>query len=180
MKMLTYDPDKRISAAEAYKHKWFEGKDFSVLTPEKTQELISNINEFYVISYFKIQSEDKLQQAAMMFIASQLMTRKEKEDLSSIFLSMDKNGDGSLTKEELLDGYTKLYGNRERARNEVESLMAIADVDNNGLVDYSEFLLATGNKRTMLSQANLKQAFDLFDIVYLILNIGQKWFNISR
>lgn len=47
-KMLTYNPEKRISAAGAYKHKWFEGKDFSVLTPEKNQELISNMNEFYV------------------------------------------------------------------------------------------------------------------------------------
>ena len=81
---------------------------------------------------------------------------------------MDKNGDGSLTKEELLDGYTKLYGNRERAKNEVDSLMAIADVDNNGLIDYSEFLLATGNKRAMLSKENVKQAFDLFDLVNVL------------
>ena len=46
--MMTYNPEKRISAAEAYKHKWLEGKDFSVLTVEKTQELIANISKFYV------------------------------------------------------------------------------------------------------------------------------------
>lgn len=101
----------------------------------------------------------------MLFIASQLMTREEKDKLTAIFMTLDKNGDGSLTKEELLEGYTKLYKNRERARNEVESLMAIADVDNNGLIDYSEFLLAAGNKRTMLTKANVKRAFDLFDVV---------------
>lgn len=106
-----------------------------------------------------------MQQAAMMFIASQLMSRKEKENLTAIFMALDKNGDGSLTRDELLEGYTKLYKNRERARAEVESLMAIADVDNNGLIDYSEFLLATGNKKEMLSKENVKQAFDLFDIV---------------
>ena len=94
----------------------------------------------------------------MMYIASQLMNHKEKENLTAIFMSLDKNGDGSLTKEELLEGYTELYGNKERARNEVESLMAIADVDNNGLIDYSEFLLATGNKREMLSKANVKHS----------------------
>lgn len=48
-KMMTVNPAKRISAEEAYKHKWFDGKDFSILSPEKTQELISNINQFYVI-----------------------------------------------------------------------------------------------------------------------------------
>lgn len=110
-------------------------------------------------------SADKLQQAAMMFIASQLMSKKEKEELTAIFMQLDKDGDGSLTKHELMEGYVKLYGNRERARSEVESLMAAADVDNNGLIDYSEFLLAAGNKKEMLSQANVKQAFDLFDIV---------------
>ncbi len=48
MRMLTYDPDKRISAAEAYKHKWLQSKEFCKLDPEKTQELIGNINKFYV------------------------------------------------------------------------------------------------------------------------------------
>ena len=176
--MLTYNPEKRISAPDAYKHKWFQGKDFSVLTQERAQDLISSINMFYVI--FKLrQSTDKLQQAAMMFIASQLMTRKEKEELTAIFISLDKNGDGSLTKEELLEGYTKLYGNRERARNEVETLMAVADVDNNGLIDYSEFLLATGNKREMLSKENVKQAFDLFDIVLIKVKPQDKSGSIS-
>eukprot|EP00826_Nyctotherus_ovalis_P041211 TRINITY_DN4122_c0_g2_i4.p2 TRINITY_DN4122_c0_g2~~TRINITY_DN4122_c0_g2_i4.p2 ORF type:complete len:228 (-),score=72.53 TRINITY_DN4122_c0_g2_i4:666-1349(-) len=46
--MLAYDPEKRITAEQAYKHKWFGGKEFSVLTVEKTQELVANINEFYV------------------------------------------------------------------------------------------------------------------------------------
>ncbi len=101
----------------------------------------------------------------MMFIVSQLMTNKEKENLRAIFMALDKNGDGTLTKEELLEGYAKFYGNRERARAEVESLMAKADVDNNGSIDYSEFLLAAGNKKELLSKANVKQAFDLFDMV---------------
>ena len=101
----------------------------------------------------------------MMFIVAQLMTNKEKADLRSIFMSLDKNGDGTLTKDELLEGYAKFYKNRERARAEVEYLMANADVDGNGSMDYSEFLLAAGNKKQLLSKENVKQAFDLFDIV---------------
>ena len=102
------------------------------------------------------------------------MTKKEKEDLKGIFLALDKNGDGALTREELLEGYTKLYGNKERAIVEVNNLISHADVDNNGTIDYSgtcsllnllEFLLASANKKQLLSQSNVKQAFDLFDIV---------------
>ncbi len=111
----------------------------------------------------------------MMFIVSQLMSKKEKEELSDIFMALDKNGDGSLTSEELLEGYTKLYGNVERARAEVKYIMSNADIDNNGTIDYSgtaimynnhvEFLLASANKKQLLSKSNVKQAFDMFDIV---------------
>lgn len=46
--MLTYNPERRVSAAEANKHDWFEGKDFNKLSPEAIQELITNMNQFYV------------------------------------------------------------------------------------------------------------------------------------
>eukprot|EP00826_Nyctotherus_ovalis_P005621 TRINITY_DN11278_c0_g1_i10.p1 TRINITY_DN11278_c0_g1~~TRINITY_DN11278_c0_g1_i10.p1 ORF type:complete len:225 (-),score=35.72 TRINITY_DN11278_c0_g1_i10:378-1052(-) len=163
-KMLTYSPKERISAADAYQHEWFKAET-QLLNPEKMQELVSNMNQFYVCPYCNCESIGKLQQAAMMFITTQLMTRKEKDNLTAIFLSLDKNGDGTLTREELMEGYTRLYGSGERVRIEVESLMAVADVDNNGTIDYSEFLLAAGNKKKLVSNANVKQAFDLFDIV---------------
>ena len=80
----------------------------------------------------------------MMFIVSQLMTSKEKEQLRDIFMALDINGDGELTPEELLEGYTRLYKNEERARAEVNYLMANADADNNGSINY------TGTLRELL------------------------------
>ena len=50
-KMLTYDPAKRISAVEAYKHPWLKKKGFSSLNEEQKIELSTNIHEFYV--FFK-------------------------------------------------------------------------------------------------------------------------------
>ena len=47
-KMLTYNADERISAAEAYKHPWFHNKEYNVLDPEKAQELVENMKRFYV------------------------------------------------------------------------------------------------------------------------------------
>lgn len=49
--MLTYDPSKRISAAEAYQHKWLQSKHFIDMSPKKMQELVSGISQFYVIPY---------------------------------------------------------------------------------------------------------------------------------
>ena len=112
-----------------------------------------------------LKSANKLQQAAMSFIATQLMSHKEKAMLTKIIMNLDKNGDGILTNEELLEGYIKLYGNKERALAEVKSLMSNADIDGNGTIDYSEFLFAAGNKKMLLTKTNMKQAFDLFDVV---------------
>lgn len=108
----------------------------------------------------------------MMFIVSQLMTSKEKNDLKEIFTTLDKNGDGMLTQEELLEGYTKFYKSEERAKAEVKYLMENADSDNNGTIDYSEFLMAMANKKNLLSKENVKRAFDLFDTVVLGLRVG--------
>ncbi len=49
-KMLTYNPDKRISAAESYKHAWLQTKEMNPLSADRTQELISNLSKFYVLS----------------------------------------------------------------------------------------------------------------------------------
>jgi len=65
------------------------------------------------------------------------MSNQEKADLKKIFLALDINGDGTLTQEELLEGYTKMYGNRERAIAEVNYMMVNADIDKNGTIDYS-------------------------------------------
>lgn len=65
------------------------------------------------------------------------MTSKEKDSLKDIFMALDKNGDGTLTQDELVEGYTKMYGSKDIAMAEVTYLMNIADVDNNGVIDYS-------------------------------------------
>lgn len=95
------------------------------------------------------------------------MTNKEKNDLKEIFTTLDKNGDGVLTPEELLEGYKKFYKSEEKAIAEVKYLMESADADNNGMIDYSEFLVAMANKKSILSKENVKRAFDLFDSVFL-------------
>jgi calcium-dependent protein kinase len=76
----------------------------------------------------------------MMFIVSQLMTSQEKEQLREIFMSLDLNGDGELTAEELLQGYTTLYKSEEQARAEVRDLMEEADADKNGSINYTGIL----------------------------------------
>lgn len=51
---------------------------------------------------------------------------------------MDENGDGSLTLEELKHGLKDMKNGQE-----ILDLMAAADTDNSGTINYTEFLAAT-------------------------------------
>lgn len=68
---------------------------------------------------------------------------------------MDKNSDGKLSREELIEGYNKIMGDLA-AEEEVDKIMKIADADGSGEIDYSEFVVATMDKRKLLSNEKLE------------------------
>ena len=67
----------------------------------------------------------------------------EKQKLLDIFKAFDKNGDGILEMDELIEGYIEYFnGDVELAQKEVQEMMDKLDFNGNGSIDYSEFLLA--------------------------------------
>mmetsp|Transcript_14813 Transcript_14813/g.22967 ORF Transcript_14813/g.22967 Transcript_14813/m.22967 type:complete len:87 (+) Transcript_14813:956-1216(+) len=79
----------------------------------------------------------KIQQAALTAIAVQASPDDIKE-LRDTFKALDKNGDGSITFDELKAG----LGHKESAETLIELLKG-ADTDGSGTIDYTEFLAAT-------------------------------------
>ena len=59
-------------------------------------------------------------------------------------------------------GYIKIIG-KENASREVDRIFRMVDTDNNGSIDYSEFVTACINKENILSRKRLKAAFRIFD-----------------
>ena len=49
------------------------------------------------------------------------------------------------------------------AESEVDKIMEAADIDGSGEIDYSEWLMATTNRKSLLNEDKLKQAFAYFD-----------------
>lgn len=97
-----------------------------------------------------------------MYIVKQFATKEDKEELLKTFQSLDKNGDGVLSKKELLDGYRKIMA-EDDALMQVENIMKQVDKNQSGIIDYSEFVAATINKRKLLSQEKLEAAFRVID-----------------
>uniref|UniRef100_A0A3B0N531 non-specific serine/threonine protein kinase n=1 Tax=Theileria annulata TaxID=5874 RepID=A0A3B0N531_THEAN len=164
-KMLIYNSEKRISAAEALEHHWI-----TFMTREKNIDL--PCLEFTIDNMRSFHYKQKFIQAAMLYIGSKLLTRDECKSLTAIFNSMDKNGDGQLDRSELIDGYTqylKFKGKgmelveRSEIEEQVDMILQDIDFDNNGYIDYSEFLTVAMDRRTLFSKERLENAFKLFD-----------------
>ena len=71
--LLTYDIDKRPSAEEALKHPWITEMSNASIDATIAMGALSNLKTF--------RADQKLKQATFAFIASQLLTKQEKENL---------------------------------------------------------------------------------------------------
>lgn len=81
-----------------------------------------------------------------MYIVTNFLGKNEREELQQTFMALDKNADGKLSREELIDGYTEMYGNVDVAEKEVDCIMKNVDVDHNGYIDYSGTYLLIINR----------------------------------
>ena len=49
------------------------------------------------------------------------------------------------------------------AENEVERIMNLVDTDHSGFIDFTEFITATMDRKTILSKERIEAAFNTFD-----------------
>ena len=157
--LLELNPNKRLSAKDALNHSWFKLFNVDKFKNKKFNEknlitIIKNISEFRI--------EQKLQQATLAFLVHNLSSQEELFELKEIFCAFDKNCDGRLTKEELHEGLNKIY-HVTNITNSLDCLMKTIDTDNNGFIEFEEFVRASIDKEKLLTEKNLKIAFDLFD-----------------
>jgi calcium-dependent protein kinase len=158
-KFLNRNVNERISAGEALNHpffKKFKPKDNNVDTNQKISLFINNLKSF--------KSTYKLQEAAIAIIVHNIPHNEEIKELERAFRFIDENGDGRLTKEELINGQIKYMGKTENeAFIEVDKIFKQVDADRNGYIEYEEFIRACIKKETLFDDKYLKFAFSFFD-----------------
>jgi calcium-dependent protein kinase len=151
--LLTFDPSKRISAMEALHSPWVQG---ATQNCEKPVEL----THMYLQNLTKFQTVQKLEKAALTYITSQLITVQEISELRLVFTQLDKNGDGRLDRGELISAYEK----SDLPLSGLEQIFQACDSDQNGFIDYTEFITSASNWQTLLSKERLESAFKVFDL----------------
>jgi calcium-dependent protein kinase len=160
--LLIYNPINRISAEEAVKHPWFtkfNTKNNINFVPEnKIKDLITNIKN-YNPGFI-------LQQAALGFLVHNYPQMEDVIEASKLFNLIDTNGDGIIVKLELLDGLRNmlyLNGESHRLKEDVEKIFKILDSDENGYLEYGEFVRAAVDRTRFLNNSCMKFAFNRFD-----------------
>ena len=152
--MLAKDPRQRPSAWELFSHGWFQCQ--STTDSPRTNRALS-VSVLTRLKDFRAGSQ--IRQAALHLITSQFTDTSKYEELRNVFLALDTNKDGKLSREELMCGYKLLkLGNVE----EVDRIMEICDTDHNGYLDYTEFLTATLSWEHLETET-LDAAFSAFD-----------------
>ena len=86
------------------------------------------------------------------------MTQNEAQELETAFNILDKDGSGTLSKEELIEGYKRIYGNNFN-ESEIDALLNMADENEDGVISYSEWLLTAMNRQKILTGDKLDAAF---------------------
>ena len=155
-KMLIRNVKERLSAAQTLAHPWIQ--QFRSATVANSAVLSSALAQMRTFHHMS-----KLKEAIYTYIATQLMSEADTKELREAFQALDKNGDGRLSKEELLSLYKTTLGDVD-AQTEANKLLANVDTDRSGFIDYSEFLKASLDRSKHLCKQNLEVTFKAFDV----------------
>ena len=156
--LLEKDTSKRLSAKEALNHKWFKTFNGRKLFGNFIEKDI----EPYIENLFNYTFHSKIQQLVIAFLVHNLPTTDSFRNILKLYRYFNEAGDCKLTKEELINGLSK-YRDRKEVVTKVDSLFLLLDSDNNGNIEYEEFLRACIDKKEILTEEYLKYAFKFLD-----------------
>lgn len=157
--LLKSDPKKRPSAEEVLNHPWFTKTGVDTLihrfNKEDTLErLLNNIKNYINVTIFK--------RFTIIYLIHNFPQITDVKNSAKLFYMIDTNHDGKIAKEELLNGLNNNLSNKI-SDLEFDKLFKNIDLNNNGFIDYEEFVAAAVNKNYFLRENILTQAFKFFD-----------------
>merc|ERR1712151_777968 len=150
--LLKMNPRDRYTAEQTLNHEWIKNKAPAAKNVSLQSGFVDNLRGF--------RSQNKLKKAALHIIAGQL-NEDQIKNLREMFMSLDKNGDGLLTATEMKEGLAK--AGLKDIPADLQQIMEEVDSDGSGVIDYTEFLAATLDKKVYMKEDVCWSAFRVFD-----------------
>lgn len=153
--MLEWCPEQRHSVAQCLLHPWVRQAFTPTLVSHKVvQNMLLAMKNDKPRSIFR--------EAIKHYIVFRVEKGENLDCMTAMFKYLDSNADGKISQSELLAGLSK-WMTQDKAEAKAQEIMATADRDSSGCIDYSEFLLSSLNEGALLSSSNLLAAFNSLD-----------------
>lgn len=153
--MLQVNVAKRLTAGQALYNKWCRNKDAdNVLSNEMHTKMAKQMQAFV--------QHNRLKRIALQVIA-RFINDDSIEKMRNIFINVDTDCDGALTKSEMEDAFRKLEVGEELLQ-EMREIMIGLDLDGSGCIEYTEFIAATMTQEQYANEDVLRSAFHVLDI----------------
>lgn len=152
IRLLEKDPENRPSAQIVLRNVWFN-KFINTKSQRVCLKSVENLKQF--------QCQTKIQQAALEYIVSHLVTTEEIKAHKDTFVALDADADGKLSADEILNAVDEFSTS---CLEEIPSILCRCDSDKSGFIDYTEFLSASMDWKIILSTKKLEAAFRAFDL----------------
>jgi len=79
-----------------------------------------------------------------------------------VFNALDTDNNGYLTRKELLYGFSKIF-KKDLAEQAVNNIFNTIDINNDGVIEYSEFIIGSISRNKFLTNQVLKACFETID-----------------
>lgn len=160
-KLLKYNYSERPNASECLNDEWI--KDCLFKHNSNNGKSISINDLAFNKNLEKFHSNLTIQKIVLSFITNQLDEKNDAINIKEEFQKIDTNNDGVISKEELIECLAAHY-NLVEANIKAEEIMNKADFNNDGTISFQEFTTISADLENIISNENLKIAFDMFDI----------------
>ena len=152
--LLSYNPEDRPTAEEALTNKWLR----SMINHGNNK-----LSEYIISNLIKFRTTLGLQKATVSFLTNQISINEEIKKLKEEFDKIDVNKDGEISKDELIKCLESIYPSQE-AKLRANAIFKEIDFNNDGSINFSEFLTVNIQKEKLLNEETLDKAFRMFDL----------------
>ncbi|KAM0840838.1 hypothetical protein ACQ4PT_059391 [Festuca glaucescens] len=150
-RMLDPDPTTRLTAPQVLEHPWLKNAD-TAPNVSLGEAVRARLQQFSAMSKFKKKA---------LGVVARNMPVEELDKYVQMFHLMDKDKNGNLSLEELMEG---LHINGQPVpESEIRMLLEAADTDGNGTLDCDEFVTVSLHLKKMTNDEYLTAAFRYFD-----------------
>ena len=155
--LMNRDLTRRITAKSALQHPWFS-------TDLNIQKFDEKIGVDIINQMSKFVLGKNLKRSVLSYIQSKKYYAEKNIDLQKLFKEIDKDGNGYLDVSEIFEKYGKFFpGLHQEAWEKVKQFIEKVDINDNGVIEYSEFLTISSIINNEINENMLKEVFNFYD-----------------